>query len=219
MQKFITYDGLPLKSGGAHYINKFAASELYKRLIDFANHFTNAPQPLGVQLEFNSFFQGEKISFKLLWETIKRFGLPSWSLSQYIGSGTSVWTWNIVARQVDEALAFHEKFNKITFSVTWRFHFINPVNKRVLPGQDTIPIIDVRLHNSQIRFRCGSKYSVSVWFVLPFEELDAYAIEYIKAIKSQLPFTPSNKHWKLWTVNKDKLSSRKLDISILEDGK
>jgi len=212
MQKFITYEGLPLSSGGAHQINKHSVTEVYGMLQSFAVKLTDQHQPQSVNLEFNGFILGEEIPFKLLWETIKAFGLPSWSLSQYLSTRTSVWRWIITSRQIDKALAFHERFPKLTFAAIWRFKFIDPITNRVLPGQDNLPTVDERQLNSNMYLRGGLKTMVSVWFTLPFEELDSNSAGYIRLMQSHLPFTFSGKHWRLSRVNDGKTSSQKLDI-------
>lgn len=212
MQKFITYDGLPLGSGGAHHVNKHSATEVYGMLQNFAFKLTDQHQPQNVNLEFDSFMIGEKISFKLLWETIKIFGLPAWSLSQYLSTRTSVWRWNISSRQIDKALAFHERFPKLTFAAIWRIKFIDPVTKRVLPGQDDFPIVDGRSLNSHIYFRGGIKNNVSVWFTLPFDELNSTSAGYMRLMQAHIPFTFSGKHWRLRRINNGKTSSKKLDV-------
>lgn len=215
MQKFISYDGLPLKSGGAHGVSKYTARHIYEMLQGFSERLTDKASPKHVYLEFNSFLSGERISWGFLWETIKAFGLPSWSLSQYLSSNTSVWVWKISKRQIDKAVTFQEQFPKLTLAALWHFNFIDPVTKRVLPGQDTIPIVDERLYNSQIYMRCGLKNSVSAWFTLPFDELDSNAAGYIRLMQTLLPFNFSDKHWKLWTINSGRLSSRKLNIGAM----
>lgn len=98
----------------------------------------------------------------------------------------------------------------------WRFKFISPQTGQVLSGHDDIPVVDERLHNSQIYLRFAQHVTVSLWLTLPFTDLNDDAVNYIKLLTDSLPFNISNNNWKLWKFTEGRLMARKLNISIVD---
>lgn len=77
-----------------------------------------------------------------------------------------------------------------------------------------IPILDFRMHNSQIYLRLSSiKSTASVWFAFPFDELTEDNLKYLDGIQKTLPFKFSKHSWRLWKRSKnDNWTPRKILI-------
>ena len=103
----------------------------------------------------------------------------------------------------------------ISINFLWNFHFKDPITHQILPNQKLIPEFDSRIKNSRINFIASKKSTISVWFALPFEDVNEYEIDYIKKLKYSLPFKTSDKNWKIWKKSKNNnWISRKLDITF-----
>jgi hypothetical protein len=216
-RKFISYEGFPIRSGGAHSLSHISGLQAYLLFDQFAETFADDPEPY-CTIEFNA--SGPKntgdISF---WFLIKNFGLPKWSLTNYLSTRESLWTFYVSKSGVEKVANLHSEFENVTLTLKWKFSFVDPDTRIVLPGQDYIPVVDDRLHNSQIYLRIGKKKTVSLWFTLPFGELDHEAISYIKQIKDKLPVRMSENQWRIWMQTNKGLTGRKLDISIINEKK
>lgn len=221
MQNFITYDGLPISSGGAHKVNGYSATELYNSLSYFIDNFTDADKPSLITIQFNSTKNGNDNRIKTIWNLILACGLPKISLPKTVitkgVTGRQVtWTWVLKNGSINKALKLQHQYKNVTFSVRWCFSFADPTTKAILQGQDLIPIIDPRLYNSQIYWRYGKSSTVSLWFTLPFSELDTNATNYIKLLQANFPVKLSRHHWRLWRTSKNGPSPKKLLLDFLE---
>jgi hypothetical protein len=198
MNTFISYEGLPISSGGAHSVSAISSIEVYNSLISFLEACTNFPSPT-VELLFDA--SEAKGSGIKLWELTKQFGLPNWNLDSYLSTKQHLWVWKVKSSNAGIAFENLEKFDTLTLTFLWKFKFINPKTKEIIEGQDAIPAIDERLHNSQIYLRASKRSTVSVWFTLPFSSLTE-AFNYFNPFQKLLPFTPSDKHWRVWSLSK-----------------
>ncbi|GAA4314037.1 hypothetical protein GCM10023149_10040 [Mucilaginibacter gynuensis] len=213
-KRFISYEGLPIKSGGAHKINNGSGPRTYYLLLGFIEKLTNNPDPECI-LELN--VSDKKVGLKAtILYLIRNFGLPVWSQTNYLSTSEFVWKFYVRKKHINKALDIENKFANVTLSAMWRFKFINPETGKLLHDQDSIPVVDNRIHNSQIYLRLSKDITVSLWFTLPFADLNDEAVEYIKLLKVSLPVHVSNNHWKIWKFSKDHLTSRKLNISITD---
>lgn len=90
--KFISYEGLPIKSGGAHKLTNTSGSKAYHLLLEFVEKLTNNPNP-HCTIELNlSHKQGLKAN---IWHMIRNLGLPIWSLNHYLSSRNLVWIFSV----------------------------------------------------------------------------------------------------------------------------
>jgi hypothetical protein len=215
MKKFITYDGLPIKAGGAHRLNKYTSKQAYDAIKEFIELFTTNNAPFCTIALNSSHKKGNsKASF---WSLVKMFGLPQWSLTNYLNEKESVWTWIVWNKHITKAIELNDLFDNLTLSILWHFKFVDPETREILAGQVDIPVVDERLHNSQVYLGYGEQQTVSFWFAFPFYELDSTAVDYIKLLRAKLPVAISNNHWRLWTLSdNNKLTSRKLDVTLTE---
>ena len=197
MKNFISYDGLPLKSGGAHKINKDPIV-IFESVTDFIKSFTNNDVPYDSTLIFNKLENKDKDSKPAtFWLLFKAFGFPGLSLTNKQFS----WIWKVRNSQLSKAVSFSDRFTNLTLTVLWRFRFVDPVSKKIIEDQDKIPVIDERLYNSQIYLRIGKVSTISIWFTFPFMSSDN--LNYLKLVKSNCPVPLSKNHWKSWKLSKN----------------
>ncbi|MGF7041182.1 hypothetical protein [Mucilaginibacter lappiensis] len=195
MKNFISYEGLPLKSGGAHKINKNPIV-IFESVIDFIKSFTNNDAPYDSTLIFNT-SENKDSKSATFWLLFKAFGLPGLSLTNKQFS----WIWKVRNSQLSKAVSFSDRFTNLTLAVMWRFRFVDPVSKKIIIGQDKIPVIDERLYNSQIYLRIGKVSTISIWFTFPFTSTDN--LNYLKLVKDNCPFALSKNQWKSWKLSKN----------------
>lgn len=217
LEKFISYDGLPLKAGGAHSMSNADNLQVYLSMFSFFEELTNNPRSANIlQLDLATKDEGSKAKF---WNMVKFFGLPNWSFTGSRTGGFS-WTFYVNEKQIPKAIELSKQFVNLTLTITWHFKFVNVNTKIILSGQDDIPVLDSRLGNSQVYMRLSQKITLSLWFVLPFDGLDGETIAYIKLIKARLPVKLSDNHWRIWTLSKNgNWTGRKLDVSITDVSK
>ena len=211
MDRFISYEGLPISSGGAHSLGKKDHREILQSVNEFLNKFSNTTQPDSVSLTFYNSRHKKYSTLKNLFLIIRQFGFGfkqrSWNLKDYI---QKFWTWKIRNSQLDKGLNIISELNNlpdndygpIDLGIIWNFKFIDFTSKQILPDQDKIPEIDSRLHNSNIYLRIGNKSTISVWFTLPFGDFENHK-DYIDKMEHELPFKFSDKQWHQWTLSKN----------------
>ena len=112
------------------------------------------------------------------------------------------WEWTVKNKKIDAAFEALQLSDALTTMFLWKFKFVHPKTNRPLEGQDAIPVLDERVHNSQIYFRGARRSTVSAWFTLPFSSF-AEAVDYFRPFSELLPFKPSAKHWRIWKCSKN----------------
>ncbi|MGZ8559528.1 MAG: hypothetical protein ACXWWC_14385 [Chitinophagaceae bacterium] len=218
MNTFISYEGLPVNSGGAHSLRQKPVDLIYSDTLIFLQKFTNCSTPIEFDLTFYSSQDGTYRTLPTLWQLIKTLGIPSynnWNLGRV---RKHFFAWNLQHKDKGKAFQILDKFSNlqenqygpIVLSFKWHFQFIDQLTKQVLEGQNKIPIIDSRYHNSQIYLRPGQKSTMSVWLTLPFSNLNDKNKDYIKSMTNLLPFKSSNKHWRLWRKSKNENWSQQI---------
>jgi hypothetical protein len=222
MNKFISYEGLPIRTGGAHSLGTKDHREILDSVNGFLNKFSNTSEPDLVNLTFYNSRHKKYSTFKNIIYIIRHFGLrfsqSRWDLKEYI---QKFWTWKINNSQLDKVLQIisdlsglpDNDYGPIVLGILWKFKFVDLTSKEILPDQDAIPEIDSRLHNSQIYLRVGKKSTISVWFTLPFDSFENHK-DYIEKMENELPFKFSEKHWHQWTLSKNgNWIKRKLQVN------
>ncbi len=206
MDAFITYEGLPINHGGAHSLGNKPIQNIYSQIKKILQNFSNSNQATEIDLIFYSSQDGTYKTLPILWALAKEFGIPSYKKWDMVSYNQHLFNWRLSQKDIEKGLMIVDKFshlpkNKfgpITLSLKWHFHFISQESKLELKGQNQLPIIDSRNHNSQLYVRFGQKSTISAWFAFPFETLDKNAYDYISRIVQDLPFKPSEKHWRIW---------------------
>lgn len=196
MKAFITYDGLPLNSGGAHQLAK-PPKEVYASMLNFLQLYTDSKGADRVAVQLVDF------SFRNIIKYSLRFGLPSFNWNNYLANGIKDISWNVYLRKIDYYVDQIVQHQELGLSVYWKFNFIDLHTKKVLPGQSELPVLDVRLENSRVYLRLSAtKSTASVWFAFPFDHLTDDNLKYIEGIQENLPFKFSKHSWRLWNKSK-----------------
>lgn len=206
MNKFVSYEGLPVSAGGAHGLGKKTVSESYADTLEFLKTYADTFFPHEVNL---TLYKDKSFNYRQLkWKLMKQFGLfpksSSWNMGDY---KQKFWTWRIESDKVADGLDIlvnnsdlpEHPFGPLTMSILWHFKFVDPLTKRRIPNQESIPTLDSRIHNSRALLTLKKKSTLSVWFAFPFTNEDEEFKTYIKELVKHLPFKPSDKHWRLWT--------------------
>lgn len=218
MNRFISYEGLPINSGGAHSVSKNSPKDNYNKTLDFLNLFANKIEPKSIELTLYESEKKEYSDLKLLPKLSLKFGIPKMRNDGWIKS----WNWNLSQNDIEKGFEMLELNNDLpnnpagplTLNFYWDFHFKDPKTNQILPNQELIPELDFRIKNSRVYLRASKKTTISVWFALPFEQIDKYETEFINELKSNLPFKTSNKHWKIWEKSeKGNWIPRKIEIN------
>lgn len=214
MNSFISYEGLPINSGGAHSISSNQLLIIYEQVLLFLNTYTNCDSPDSTYLISNNFQINKVMRYSYSFS-----GIPKFNINNYIGSRQKIVSWNISRSQINKAIQFINETDELTLAVTWKFRFVDLATRQILSGQNEIPVIDERFHNSQIHLRLAkTKSTISIWFTFPFEKLEGLNSMYIEGMKEKLPFKFSNKNWRLWTLSKNgKWISKTLDMDLYKE--
>ena len=110
MDKFISYEGLPISSGGAHRLGTKDHFEILQSVNGFLNKFSNNPNPDSITLTFYNSRLKKYSTSKILFFLIKQFGLGftqnSWDLKDY---KQKFWSWKIRLSQLDKVLKIINK--------------------------------------------------------------------------------------------------------------
>lgn len=222
MDRFISYEGLPINSGGSHSLGKKPVDKIYSDTLNFLEKFTNGCKPIESHLVFYSSQNGSYKTVPIIWQLVKSFGIPSYNNWNLGKNRQHFYTWKLQPGDTKKAFKLLHTFSNlpeneygpIVLSFKWHFQFIDPLTKEVFEGQDEIPVIDSRQYNSQIYLRLSHKSTISAWLTLPFSELNDNSKKYIKLMTNHLPFNTSDKHWRLWKKSKkENWVSQAIDIN------
>ncbi|ATP55627.1 hypothetical protein CPT03_03660 [Pedobacter ginsengisoli] len=193
MKAFITYEGLPLNSGGAHQLPAKPLTEVCASMLNFLQLYTDTQGADRVRVQLVDF------SFRNIIKYSLRFGFPSFDWNNYLANGIKDTYWNVYLRKIEYYVDQIVSHRELGLSVYWRFNFIDPRTRRVLPGQSELPVLDARLENSRVYlWLSATKSTASVWFAFPFDHLTDDNLKYIEGIQETLPFKFSKRFWRLW---------------------
>lgn len=221
MDRFVSYEGLPINSGGAHGLGKKSVRDSYNQTNDFLRMFTDNAVPRTVSL---TLYKANTFDFrKIKWQLMKKYGFfprrETWDLGD---SKQRRWTWNLNPDKIEEGLRILEEqknlpehqYGPLTLNILWHFRFIYPETRERIPNQELIPVLDERIQNSRALLTLKPKSTLSVWFAFPFDNQDKKFKDYIDVFIKHLPFTPSDKHWRLWEKgNNGDWRPTKIDIN------
>jgi hypothetical protein len=208
VKSFILYDGLPLKSGGGHHLSRLSSQEILDSVTEFIATYTDGKHP-SVSILMSQFKFGQFIRFCL------RFGIPNFNWWGYWAIKKDLVSWSTSSKSLNDKLKLIIADNNLLMSVTWRFYFVDPETGTLLPNQKDLPVIDERKPRSDVYLRLSNfKKTASVWFALPFEELDDVSLNYISALQRALPFKFSSKSWRIYNQSKNgNWFARKLEVN------
>lgn len=207
MNKFISYDGLPISSGGAHSVSQKSPLENYNHALNFLKKFGDKTIPKSIELSLYQSDKNQYSTLKLIPKLSLKFGFPKMRNDGLLKS----WYWILKEKDIQngfDSLELNKELPKnsmgpLTLSFLWNFKFKDPNTNKILKNQENIPELDVRVKNSRMYLRTSNRSTISVWFVFPFEQMDKYELQYLDDLKANLPFKTSDKHWRIWSKSKN----------------
>jgi hypothetical protein len=210
MNRFVSYEGLPIKAGGAHGLGRKTNREAYSETNAFLKLYTDNTVPHSLTL---TLYKADTFDFRSIkWQLMKRFGLfPRNETWDFGDAKQKLWIWTLRPEKIEEGLNFLEahgnlpdhEYGPLTLNVLWHFRLVDPVTKQEIPNQELIPVLDERINNSRALLTLKRKSTLSVWFAFPFDKQDSKFMDYLDGFTKNLPFKPSDKHWRLWKKGKN----------------
>lgn len=221
----VSYDGLPIASGGGHGLGRLTAQQAWEATSRFIRGCTTASLPSRLSLSINSVEDTEPgLSDRLRESAVAALGLhPSPHDRRGYGNVVgSTLLWHLSPDQVAAAVGWRESLGPLRpdwlggpalVSMDFRIRFRKAEDGEELPFQGSASYLGqaydgygVVLGESGCRLNLGARSTLSVLFFLPFEDLGPEAWEYVAFLQERLPFRMSPKHWKHWRLTKKRTS-------------
>ncbi len=211
----VTYDGLPVSSGGGHTLRSRSAQDAFNQIARFLDGCTAPSQPVRFTIELVT-GNGipEHFSSPLLADLTKRYG-PAHSRS--LGSNTGH-IWAVQEKDVVSTLALIDdlrplpshphKLQSISLNALSFFQLIDPANNNPYPHQDSEsclnfqPSFGQQLGVSQAYARISERSTLSLFLNFPLLEEGNELVKAVQAVQEHLPFQLSKSHWKRWSLTK-----------------
>lgn len=209
----ITYDGLPISSGGAHKLRSGGFVAPWAQIEHFLRACTDFERPEEIVIEL---IEGGGASSALVAPLKERFSERFSALrSRRIGTAMGhQWLAGPAGLAVllQELETIHPLPDiaaaSLTVNVTAAFRFVDPHARAVLlfqsPSDYLMQTVGDRafLGSSRAFARLAAHPTVSVFFSLPFPEMSAEFRAYVEFLRDHAPFRLSDRHWKIWTLNR-----------------
>jgi len=210
----ITYDGLPISSGGAHSLRQKGFVAGFNALQNFVDSISLERNPSSVALElFNSGTRGYSHFMALRWEFSKRFrGKQGRSIGEHFGH-----QWDVPPSELGLLIHNLERLRPIPLvgyagrslvvHVYWKLIFSDQTGDQ-LPFQTRDNYVDFEvgfqqyLGESILYARISENSSANLFLSLPFEVVQPECVELANRVQEAFPTRLSAKHWKRWTLTK-----------------
>ena len=211
----ITYEGLPLASGGAHKLRTRGFVAAFDALQSFASEVSLDPVPKDLAIEV---VEGDDVPKEFTDSLRSEFDahfirLPSRRIGAYTGH-----QWEIDATSVKRVVEKLERLRPtpkagfageaVLVHATWNL-VLADADRRPLPHQDKNDYLgfDVGgeryLGQSLVYSRISETTSAHLFLSLPFEEVTDDARRVVSEIQKHFPCRLSSKHWKIWRLTKN----------------
>ena len=193
----VTYDGLPIGSGGAHSLGRMSRADAYERTMAFLETCVELDGSLEHQFALPP-VPGMPRALDLEVQVKRRFGKDR----------------PIPASRVAEALAFLEEIdpqplNPWGMAPVWfwsvaRFRILDPATGRPIPGQDarrfkgTTYSPGAPLGTSGLRLILVDRAAIGIDLCFPDADDDLLR-RVVPWLQANLPFRLSPKQWREWT--------------------
>jgi hypothetical protein len=225
LEALVTYDGLPVSSGGGHSLRTRSAGNAFSQVMQFFASCTEPSQPVRFSVES---ITGDDIptgfSAPLLRELTQRYGAAT---VRSLGGDRSH-SWVVGEGDVASLLSMIEslsplpvhpyKLQPISLNALSFFKLTSPNGGAPYPFQEAAcclnfqPGFGQQLGVSQAYARISERSTLSLFLNFPFPiDSDELTLA-VDAVQESLPFQLSKAHWKQWTLTKrgDKYLGRKV---------
>lgn len=214
----ITYDGLPLSSGGAHTLRTRSPIAALAQVRNFLSSCTVCVRPQKVSVEVvTGGSVPVEFSTPLVAKLRAELRVPGRQRSY--GAGATAHFWPIAASQVDALVELIEQVSPLpvmpyrlqpfTLAAVFKFHLLHPQSRAVLPWQDAAfygnfsAAPGLLLGESQFYARISCRSTVSLFLSFPFEDVSEDLLTTAGFVRANLPFPLSPNHWKRWRLTKN----------------
>lgn len=213
-QSVITYDGLPVSSGGAHKLRTKGLVDAWTQTESFLEQCTDYQFPYEIIIEL---LEGGGLPSDFVLPLKQRFSARFASVrSRRLGPDVVGYQWSVaydnlpgLVEELESLQPYPEFFlSPLSLNITCKFRFTDPRTGEALPFQDPA---DYGNHSVGFRWllgesmayaRLSTNSTLSVLLSLPFEKADSEFASYVQFLGKNAPFKFSEKHWKIWTINK-----------------
>ena len=234
----ISYDGLPIASGGGHRLGRLKTKDAWAATLQFLNECTTTVGPSRVTLAINGVEDTDPQLLEQLRESaVAGLGLyPSPHDRQDYGGRGSTLTWHVSPEKAPKAVAWRDAIGPLPsnwlggpalLSMDFQFRLKASTGNLELPYQDSGSYLHqaydgygALLGESGCRLTLSSRSTLSVLLFLPFEEPGPDLWQYVSFLQSRLPFRFSPRHWKHWRLTKKGTSyvGKKIKEPVLAPG-
>ena len=214
----ITYDGLPLASGGAHSLRTRSPLAALAQVRNFLSSCTDCVQPQKAWIEVvTGASVPAEFSAPLVEKLRAELRAPGNRKSQGAGSTANIWP--VAAAQVDAFVGLIEQISPlpvmpyrlqpVTVAAIFKFHLLHPQSRAVLPWQGAAfygnfsAVPGHLLGESQLYARISGRSTVSLFLSFPFLDVSEDLLATAGFVRAHLTFPLSPNHWKRWRLTKN----------------
>lgn len=217
----ISYDGLPVTSGGGHGLGRLRAQQAWDATREFLTRCTTATHPRRLTLAINSVEDAEPgLADRLRESAVAELGLHP-SPHERCGYGAvkaRTLSWQLSPELTAAAVGWRDSIGSLPpnwlggpalIQMDFEFRLRTADGEAELPFQGAAHYLEqpydgygALLGESGCRLSLGSRSTLSVLFFLPFEAVGPDLWAYVAVLQSRLPFRFSAKHWKEWRLTK-----------------
>jgi hypothetical protein len=214
----ITYDGLPLSSGGAHSLRTRSPVAALAQVRNFISSCTDSVQPQKASVEVVT---GANVPAEFsapLMERLTAYLRASGNRRCY-GPGNTAHFWPVATPQIDTLVALIERasplpvmpyrLQPVTVAAVFKFHLLHPHSRAALPWQGAAfygnfsAVPGQLLGESQLYARISGRSTVSLFLSFPFEDVSEDLLTTAGFVRAHLPCPLSPNHWKRWRLTKN----------------
>jgi hypothetical protein len=215
----ISYDGLPISSGGAHSLGRLRVRPAWKAFQRFLSTCTTATEPSRVSITINETPDVDPDMIKKLRSSaIKMLEVPGRPQQrQDFGENGQALSWNLPAKLADTAIEWLSAAEPL--APTWLggpakveldYQFrLKSARGAELPFQGSDDYLGqiydgygILLGESGCRLTVAARCALSLVLFLPFEEPDEALWKYASYLQENMLMKFSTKQWKHWKLTK-----------------
>ena len=228
-QSIITYEGLPISSGGGHTLKSRDPRRALEQVLHFLATCTEGMDAIqcSVELMCGCAFPAA-FTDPIQADLTRHYGAFT---ERKVGMDDRLRRWRVPADDLTALAAMIADltplpphaygWQPISLEINQTFFLIDEANHQPLPNQGVVacayfsPGNGFMLGTSRLYARLTEKSTASVTLSFPFPEPDARFFQYREFIQRHIPFKMSNKHWKRWNLTKKGNSyvGKKIDLA------